>query len=175
MTDTAFKRTFRAVLIMAAAAVFAQGCETIGRKFVRKPKEKPKSLDSMVLRPEVYAPRDLSPEERYQVYYTYWKSWHDEFLEQLEAGANRKKRASSLKEARSNLVEMKELIDGPKAEMLEAFIARLTAIGEELQKDIYSTNVPALRVSAEKLKREIERDFSFRAVKDELVEKRDDS
>ncbi len=141
------------------------GCETVARKFVRKPKTEAKNTETVIFAPEEYKAEEGSNLELYRQYFLYWSTWHDELINSLEKSGNRKKQADSLNEAFKNLGNIKELITSDKAEKLDSLINQLQLLRAAMNKDIYSQNVANNRSRAEWIKREITRNFAFKKIK----------
>ncbi|MBN1913943.1 MAG: hypothetical protein JW788_06035, partial [Candidatus Omnitrophica bacterium] len=143
------------------------GCEAFVRKFTRKPKKRDISEQEMVLVPEEYVKPQVSSEEQYRGYFLYWKSWQDELISSLRQGANHKKQIESVAEVIKNLEVLKELLSREdKRKGLEEYLAQSVALKESITKDAYGSSVATNRLQAERLKRNILRDFSYREIKD---------
>jgi hypothetical protein len=134
------------------------GCESLARKFVRKPKEPAKPHD-VLLQPEDYAGRKPGGKELYDQYFLYWKSWQDEFTAAL-SGASRKRQEDTAKEALKNLTEMRGLLDEQSQQKLDVYIRRFERLQETVDSDTYGANVPGHVAEAEKLRRGIMSEFS---------------
>ena len=78
------------------------GCEAFTRKFTRKSKKSDAPIE-MVLVPEEYKGPNMSKEEIYRQYYTYWSTWHDELLNALAQDASLKKKTDCAEQALKNL------------------------------------------------------------------------
>ena len=143
----------------------ASGCESLGKKFVRKPKT-PKQVE-MVLEPQEYGGRAPSI-ELYDQYFLYWKSWQDEFIDSL-SGTSRKRQLDTAAEALKNLGEMRKLLVEPAAKQLDVYIAQFEALKKEVAVDAYQTRTVVYMERAEKIGRMIKSDFSKGQVKDKLL------
>jgi hypothetical protein len=159
--------------IMLACALFlifgTLGCESLGRKFVRKPKADDKKNEEVVFAPEEYKTEGVSHEDLYRQFFLYWKSWHDEVIDSLEKNGNRKRQVDSLNEAIKNLWDMKSYLKTEAAAKLEVSINQMIALRYAVTKDDYGNNVLANRRQAERLKRDILRDFSFNKIKNQML------
>jgi hypothetical protein len=154
------------ILILGVSALICSlcGCEAFVRKFTRKPKgEEPKP--EMVLIPEEYPTLFANTEEAYRTYFLYWQSWQDELINALLNGMSQKKQLSCVDEAIKNLMQIKTLLLEEKQKELEAYIVKLTDLRSNIQDDPYSSNAVRNRSTAEILKRNILRDFSYSKVK----------
>jgi len=157
---------FVCVLIFVFAS---SGCETVARKFVRKPKTEDKKTEDVVFAPQEYKSGSFSKEELYRQYFLYWRTWQDELINSLESPESRKKQMLSLNEAVKNLENIKGLVNPENAAKLDSFIARLRLLRAAIAKDIYSQNSAHNRRQAELIKRGILRDFAFNKIKDNII------
>jgi len=145
------------------------GCDAFVRKFTRKPKTENAPQEEMVLAPIEYKPAPTTGEEVYRQYLLYWKSWQDELVESLLANASHKKQLGSASEAIKNLEALKKLLKENSQAKLEVYIQRLNGIRGSIENDLYGNNAASLRMNAERLKRDILRDFSYAKVKNDLI------
>ena len=144
------------------------GCDAFVRKFTRKrKKEAPK--EEMVLVPEEYKPPQLTKEEVYRHYFLFWKSWHDELINSLSAGASHKKQIDCINEALENLEQLQTTLQEAKQKKLDIYINQLKDLKESIAEDLYGNNVAQNRLTAERIKRGILRDFSYEKIKNYLV------
>jgi hypothetical protein len=143
------------------------GCESFGRKFTRKKKE-PAKPEEMVLAPEDYTQQLPNKEELYRQYYIYWQSWQDELIDSLAEDTNRKKAVDCISEAIKNFDNMKRLLREEIRTKAEGPVKSLAALKEEILKDEYLTGASSYIQTAERLRREIAREFSFDKIEDYL-------
>ncbi|MFH1622102.1 MAG: hypothetical protein ABIA97_03155 [Candidatus Omnitrophota bacterium] len=145
------------------------GCESFRRKFIRKPKGKPKE-EEMVIVPKDYSKLQLPVDQAYTQYYTYWKAWHNELLQFLVSTDSKKKIISCFEQSILNLSHMKDLLESEdKIVLLDNYINELSALSEEAQeKTITVISSGRIKNESEQLLRNIMRDFSFSKVKDDL-------
>ena len=144
------------------------GCDAFVRKFTRKPKKEELPQEEMVLAPEEYKPQ-ISKEELYRQYFLFWKSWQDELIESLVQKRSNKKQLDCIKEAIKNLVNLKGLLNTQKQEKLDIYINRMQELKDSIANDIYSNSAPIYVQSAERLKMNILRDFSYNKIKGYLT------
>lgn len=154
------------ICAVAFACVALAGCESLAKKFVRKPKEPAKPKD-VLLEPQEYAPEG-DRAVLYEQSYLYWKSWHDEFITAL-GGPSARRQADTVNEALKSLAEMRKLLDEQSRLKLEGYSARLEKIRDEAAKDIYHAKTSSFAAEAEKLRRLIMSDFSPGSVKEHLL------
>lgn len=141
------------------------GCDAFVRKFTRKSKKDKSAKEELVLMPEEYKGPGMSPEELYRQYFMFWKCWQDELIQSLASEhyspANHKKQLSCADEAITNLMQLKPMLSADKQKELEAYITKMTDLREGIQKDAYGRNLYNNRSTAERLKRDILRDFTY--------------
>ncbi|MGE5308428.1 MAG: hypothetical protein ACM3OC_05040 [Deltaproteobacteria bacterium] len=160
-------RRSTALFVVACMCLGLTGCESLVRKFSRKPSEPPKPQE-MVLAPQEYAGQRPENIEMYEQYYLFWRNWHEEFIDALE-GTNRKRQVETVNEAIKNLTGMRSLLNDEGKAKLDAYVRQLEAIRDGVSGDSYGTQAGFHAAQAEKLKRQIIRDFSGRKVKGELL------
>lgn len=143
------------------------GCDAFVRKFTRKPKKENLPEQELVLAPEEYKAPQVTKEELCRQYLLYWKSWQDELITSLSyGGTNHKKQVDCANESIKNIKSLRELLSTEKQKKLDTYIAQLENLKESVSKDTYGGNITANRTTAERIKRNILRDFSYRKLKD---------
>ncbi len=160
------------ILLLFSVACFlfsAAGCEAFVRKFTRKPKTEQLPKEEMVLAPEEYKAPQMTSEESYRQHFLFWKSWQDELINVLSPGANHKKQIGCIREAKKNISSMKALLNTEKQQKLDVYIGQLNDLNEAIARDVYGNNAAAHRQNAERIKRNISRDFSYKRVKEDLI------
>ncbi len=162
---------YRIILLVTICLLLVNllGCEAFVRKFTRKSKKENLPREEMVLAPQEYKKPQLSKEEEYRQYLLYWKSWHDELVESLSGSTNHKKQVSCASEALSNLMQMKSLLNEEKQKKLDLYVNQLKDLRGLITKDIYGRDVARHHYSAERIKMNILRLFSYPKVKDSLI------
>jgi hypothetical protein len=147
------------------------GCEAFVRKFTRKHKKAELPQQEMVLEPVVYDVPESPAQERYRQALLFWKSWHGELIDSLSGhNANQKRQVNCVREAIGNLQQMRSLLNSPKQSLLDAALASMRELEVKVAGDTYGNNVSALRSSAEKIKRDILKDFSYNKVSKDIVQ-----
>lgn len=144
------------------------GCESLQRKFVRKPKH-PAPLPSPIITFQDYT-RAMTPLDRYRKHYLMFDYWNDELLEALTGNTpslKRLKRAST--EALGELETMRELVADDRAASLEPLIEERAKIDRQLQHGHLSwSQTTAVSRVLEAQTRQIQREFFWREVEDHL-------
>ena len=107
--------TFRigVIGIVIVGIIFSCGCESFGKKFIRKKKTEPKK-EEMIIHPQDYSQLQIPIDEAYTNYYVYWKAWHKELLNFLTPEANKKKILSCFEQVSLNLNRMQDLFASQK-------------------------------------------------------------
>jgi hypothetical protein len=146
--------------------VTSLGCEAFVRKFTRKPKKENLPQEEMVLVPEEYKGSQMSREELYRQHFLFWKSWQDELINALSQKLSQKRRIGCTEEALKNLTELKGLLNPEQNKKLDIYIESLRELRDLIAQDPYSNNAATNSQKAERLKRNILRDFSYSKIKD---------
>ena len=145
------------------------GCDAFVRKFTRKSKKENQPKQELVLVPEEYKPPKMTKEEVYRQYFLYWKSWHDELINSLSGGASHKKQIDCANEAIKNLEQLRATLQEANQTKLDVYINQLKDLENEIVQDLYGNNISANRLTGERIRRSILRDFSYNKIKDSLV------
>ena len=161
-------RRFTVIFLGLLLAANSLGCEAMVRKFTRKSKQE-KVEEPMVLAPEEYKGPQMTGEEKYRHYFFYWESWHDELIQSLTSGGNKKKQLDSAQETIKNLKILQGLLNPAEQKVLDTYIGQLNDLSRDIKDDIYNLNMSDLRLRAEGLKRDIYKRFSYSDVKDALL------
>ena len=145
------------------------GCESLGRKFARKPKAEDKKTEEVVFAPQEYKGEGVTNADLYKQYFLFWRTWQEELIDSLEPNGNRKRQIDSINEGLKNLESIKLLIKPEAAARLEEHIKTLQVLRQAVGKDSYFSNVANNRRRAEILRRDIIKDFSFVKIKDSIL------
>lgn len=145
------------------------GCDAFVRKFTRKSKKENLSEQEMVLVPQEYNNLNMTKEARYRQALLFWKSWQDELIGALLSGTSNKREVDCAKQAIKNLEELKLLLNQQKAKMLDYYITQMKKLKDSIEIDRYNMQSSGYRMTAERLKRAILRDFSLQKIKDSLL------
>jgi len=166
-----FFRARKLILFLCALVLIFElaGCESLGRKFVRKPKVEDKKTEEVVFAPQEYKGEGVTNEDLYKQYFLYWRTWQDELIDSLEPKGNHKRQIDSINEGLKNLENIKLLIKPEAAARLEELIKNMQALRQAMVKDIYFNNVANNRRRADRLRRDILKDFSFGKIKGSIL------
>jgi hypothetical protein len=145
------------------------GCESVARKFVRKPAPEEMKKEEVVFAPQEYKGEGVPNIDLYRQYFLYWRTWQDELIDSLESNGNRKRQIDSLDEGLKNLGNIKLLIKPEAVTRLEVQIKRLLELRAAVIKDNYANRVTDNRRQAERIRRDILKDFSFGKIKDSIL------
>jgi len=143
------------------------GCDAFTRKFTRKSKKTDQTVE-MVLAPEEYKGPNMTKEELYRQYFTFWKSWQDELINALTQNASLKKKVDCAQEAIKNLINMRALLIEAAQKNLDVYIARSRDLISDMQRDIYGVDNNWNTRAAERIKSDIQRGFIYPKVKNYL-------
>ncbi len=143
------------------------GCEAFTRKFTRKSKKSNQPIE-MVLTPEEYKGPNMTKEELYRQHFLYWKSWQDELINALVNKSSQKKKIDCAQEALKHLVNMKTMLVIDAQKNIDIYISKLNDFLSRLKSDIYGTNDDRLRLTAERIKSDIDKKFVYSKIKNYL-------
>lgn len=144
------------------------GCEAFVRKFTRKPKNEQVQREEMVLAPQEYV-SELNKEGQYRQYFLFWKSWQDELIQSLLERRSIKKQVDCAEEAVKNLINLEKLLAPEAQKKLEAYIVQIEQLKGDLSQDELGARTSNNVNSAERIRRNILRDFSYNKIKDQLI------
>lgn len=167
------KRRALAIAILLVYTLTASGCgyEVFSRKFVRK-KKKPTGP------PAVYHIEPFVKPANATIYsraFLYWKTWEGELLAALSPAGypravNNLRVKECLRQAVSNLNEMRGCLNAKKAQELEVYIKELQQFDIFLEKQDSSDMMLArMRQDIESHKRNVDIRFSPSAVKNDMA------
>ena len=146
----------------------ALGCEAFVRKFTRKPK-KDKAREEMVLAPEEWKGPQMTREEMYRQYYTFWQAWQEELINALSRNAPLKKKNDCAGQAVKNLLGMRGMLNETRQKQLDVYLKQMNGLLSAVKADIYGASNNSNRQSAEKVKRNIMQSFSYSDIKGDPI------
>jgi len=111
----------------------------------------------------------MTKEEVYRKYFLFWKSWHDELINALLAKASQKKQIDCANEALKNLEQMRLTLQETAQKKLDVYINQLKGLKGRIEDDLYGSDVQQNRLTGERIRRGIMRDFSYEKIKSFLV------
>ena len=156
------------VLVGGVIAATAAGCESLERKFTRKPKT-PTERPNPVIVFQDYS-QAMTPLERYRKHYLMFGYWNGELLEALQVPAlNPKRITRASTESLSELTALRNLLESDLAGRLDPVIEARTAIDRQVQGASFGA-AQAIRIVqvVEAQTRQINREFFWRDVQDHL-------
>jgi hypothetical protein len=157
------------ICVLYFAVISLIGCDAFVRKFTRKSKKDNAPQEELVLAPQEYQGPNLTQEELYRQYFLYWKSWQDELITSLSDGGTHKKQIDCAEEALKNLQDMRALLKPQMQEKLDKYIIQLNELKDSIIKDVYGARIYGSSLDAQRIKRNILRDFSYNKIKDNLA------
>jgi len=160
--------TQRIVLVIALSLCVLTGCEALQRKLTRKPKH-PRASPNPIISFQDYT-RAMTPLDRYRKHHLMFDYWNSELIASLTAqplNPKRTRRAST--EALAELETLQGLMVDGVASRLRPFIEERARIHRQLQRgSVGETRATAVSRQLESQTRQIQRDFSWRDVEDQL-------
>ncbi len=112
-------KRFGLLLIIAVLVLNLSGCETLKKKFTRKPKAGKKA--SPVLVPQDYK-GIYSNSVLYDNHFIYWRTWTEDLMDCMENKLSNKRQVLAANRALEDLERMGDLLKSPKKEALEPHI-----------------------------------------------------
>jgi hypothetical protein len=157
----------KAIFLLAIMMLFTSGCASLQKKFTRKKKQEEKPRP--VIAPEKFTPPPVA--DRYREYFTYWKYWQIEMINNLaEKEINRKRLLGCAEGAFSNLENFQALLVPEKREALEQYRKELLVIRNGLKDSSIDKNEYSnLRQKLERQKRIIENNYGPKEAKNFLI------
>ncbi len=147
------------------------GCAALQRKFTRK-KKKDEGRVVPVITTYDYS-KDLRVEELYKKRFLFWRTWHDELINRMDAG--HKKRVACFDSALENMIEMRKYLASPKAEELDLYIKKMIDIDKDIKEDrLTRSEKYNIKQALEKIKRQVNKNFSFSDVEEFLELRKED-
>ena len=155
-------------VVLAVSVLGATGCSTVQKKFTRKPKGPAHQAAAVYLQEEGPYQKKYSNEYYYKTHFTFWNSFHQDMLEDLDG--NEKKLRRSAEEAWNHLTSMGEYLNEEKRAQLEPLKDNFNKIYQRIERGNFSKNeVPLFRSELEKIGRIIAANFYYDKVKESLV------
>ena len=144
------------------------GCESLQRKFTRKPKH-PAAAPTPIISFQDYT-RTMTPVDRYRKHYMMFDYWNSELVESLQDSSpnpKRFKRASG--EALDELKTLRSLVTDDVAPQFDPLIEQRTKVNDQLQSANFSESLAnAVAHAMEGQGRQIHRELFWRDVEDHL-------
>ena len=144
------------------------GCESLQRKFTRKPQQ-PRAAPSPITIFQDYSSA-RTPADRYRKHYLIFDYWQDELLEALQSppvNPKRYKRASG--ESLVELRALQGLLTDEAASRMAPLLDERAKVDGQLQRGLLQpAQIPGLIQDLERQERQVNRDFFWRDVEDAL-------
>jgi len=158
----------RLVVIFCVFCLLA-GCDAFVRKFTRKPKKEDIPKEEMVLAPEEYPEPKINRGELYRQYFSFWESWQDELISALLDRGGYKRRVGCVSEAVKNLAEARALLGAEGQKKLGVYVSRMKELQGLIAEDLYGRDNERNRRSAERIKMDVHKDFSYKKVAKDIT------
>lgn len=154
-------------LLAGATLMNVVGCASLPKKFTRK-KKTPAHVAQVVYLQEGQYEKQFSNPYYYKTHFTFWKSWHEEWLRWL--GGNHKKVARCAQEAVNHLTEMVHYLTPEKQGELKPHLEALSRLAEKVQSGGYSHSDESMtRAELERIERAVDGNFTYNKMKDNLL------
>ena len=149
-------------------ATALSGCESMQRKFTRKPKT-PRETPTPIIRFQDYT-QAMTPVERYQKHYMLFDYWNSELMGGLQSKpVNNKQLKAASKESLVELNTLKSLVADDLAPSLDPLLETRNRIDRQLRTGNLSDGAANnIWRELEKDTRAFQRDFFWRDVQDRL-------
>jgi len=158
------------VCVVAGLLAGVTGCESMQRKFTRKPKHPVKPLDP-IIKFEDYT-RAMTPLDKYRKHFMMFNYWNGELIDALQQKSpnpKRFRRAST--DSLAELQTLNSLVSGGVAERYAAAIEERQKINQRLQRPGFMpSQAPAIVSVLERQTRRIQRDFFWRDIEESIHE-----
>ena len=161
------------ILILAAAlAVTAGGCdERMRKKFIR-PTDQDKKLKKLdvVYQPVEYSPDFFDPAEQYEQNFHVWKAWHTDLKDAVDGNDGLKRKKYLLEHEIDALRSMQYWLVPEGQKDFDALVAELMTIDAEFQKSEAMQNDQLILRSLDIIQNKIQGEYDLGHVKDRLIQ-----
>ena len=155
-----YLRFFMMGLCLVSLTAASLGCEPLRKKFTRKKKNTEVSQEFIpVLEPVEYAEKSKTPEEKYKHYYSLWKVWERDLMENFDQMNNDKRYKYLLGEMIAQLQEMKKHVKEEKQTELSQMIDGFSRVLGEFDKPQAVRNMPSIKRELEVYSKKIRTSF----------------
>ena len=159
------------IAYVLVVAIVTGGCEPLRKKFTRKKtKGTEETAEAPILEPMEYPKKVYHPEDLYKKYYSLWKVWHKELLENMSDNMSRKRQLYLLNQVVSNLLQMQELLLKQKQAEFKGVLDRLKKIQIDMETSLSPRSNASLKIELNRIEKTIRDDFSLDKVKDDIKE-----
>lgn len=161
------RRLAAAIVGLIVMGLAAAGCESLQRKFTRKSK-RPQAAPNPIVQFQDYA-RAMTPLDRYRKHSLMFSYWNSELVDALrEMPLNGKRCRHASIESLGELDALRGLLSDDAAARLQPVLDERRQVHQRLQGAFQEPQAGAMRRELERQTRQIEREFSWRDVQDQL-------
>ncbi len=154
-------------IVLLIVLLGSSGCASVQKKFTRK-KKTPSHIPTAIYFHEGPYQKKYSNVYYYKTHFTFWKSWHDELINQL--GSNQKKVKRCAQEALGHLTEMSHYLVEEKVEELQPRLDVLAGITKRIENShVAESEEGGVRVELEKTRRLIANNFYYDKVQGAIL------
>ena len=162
--------TLSILMILCVLTVSVSGCTALHKKFTRKKKEKNSEQAFIpVLDPIDYPAPRVSPEERYRYYYSLWKVWQRDLVQNIDKNESDKNQKYLINQIITQLTEMKKWVTEAKQQELSSSIGEWNAILAMYEQPAAMRNMFSLKRKVEASAKKIRNQLNPEATKEFLV------
>ena len=155
-------------LILLLVFVSSVGCSTVQKKFTRKKKEPAYKPAAVYLDQAAPYQKKYSNEYYYKTHFTFWKSWNEELIGNLDG--NQKKMQRSAEEAWKHLTELSKYLKPEKQAELGPLMGDFESIYRKIEKGNFrKSDQPMFRSELEKIGRLIAGNFYYGKIKESVL------
>ena len=156
-----------ALVLLVFFAMGLSGCETLPKKFIRKKKE-PAYKPSAVYLDEGRYEKQFSNEYYYKTHFTFWRTWHDDMLDNLTGNAKKLQRTAQ--EAYSHLEQMRNYLKPAKQAQLTPLVDEMAGYRKKIEQSAFSrSEATSMRTDLQRLGRLVSNDFYYDKVKSDVL------
>ncbi len=153
--------------IFCLLILFAGGCESLQRKFTRKPKT-PVEQPAPIIHFQDYS-QGMTVLDRYQKHFLMFEYWNNDLIDSLQTGRYSVKRIRRASEGALNSMRtLHELLRGEEAEKFKEILDQREKLDRNLNRSVTPGQVDDFRRRAESQTRATHREFYWTKVKDKL-------
>ena len=153
-------RKYVVLFCLGSLVISSFGCEPLRKKFTRKKKQKDVSQEIIpILEPMDYAEKSKTPAEEYMHYYSIWKVWEKDLMENLDQIDNDKRYKYLVGEMIAQLQEMKKWVKEEKQTELALIVDGFKKVLEEFEKPKAVRNMSSLKRQLEIYSKKVRTNF----------------
>ncbi|MFZ5799857.1 MAG: hypothetical protein ACOY3D_00540 [Candidatus Omnitrophota bacterium] len=155
---------------IAVSLLFLSGCQTLKKKFTRKPKGEEENVEEVIYAPQDYPAKVVSTQELYRNYYALVRGWAQELDDALVEGGNHKRQVMCITEMVNNLNKMRDLLTVEAQPGMDKYIALVASLRDAIAAGkASSADFYWMKVKLDSVKARIARDYLPSKMKGRLI------